>query len=373
MFRLIKKHLKGCKQSSEIAFNKCSKGKLCPFYVIYPDPDNPARRRKKSLKTAGYPVALALLRQFEADYFAEPKEPPKVLQEAIDHFLATKKHRSKDRQRKLRVLLGRMRAFLKDTYGHELVTQIRKTDLEAFRNTWEGTYLTLKRNRELLKSFWKYCFDSDFTPKNVGAALPTIGDPRDSKDRKVPTFAPEEIARIFAAFDRYHSAYPRHGQTITRQVRAFTLVQRYTGLSIGDTAKLRKDEVKGNRIITARKKTAESVWTVVPQFVIDALGEAPHDSAEYFFWSGNGELHTRTSKWHQRLQKLFVLAGVRVVEQEKFRRSGGRKKAVPELVKVSLATPHMWRHTFVRDLHLQDTPIEDIADLLNPANDYDTF
>ena len=24
----------------------------------------------------------------------------------------------------------------------------------------------------------------------------------------------------------------------------------------------------------------------------------------------------------------------------------------------------MWRHTFVRDLYLQDTPVEDIADLL---------
>jgi len=27
-------------------------------------------------------------------------------------------------------------------------------------------------------------------------------------------------------------------------------------------------------------------------------------------------------------------------------------------------TPHWWRHTFVRDLYLKDTPVEDIADLI---------
>jgi integrase len=364
MFRLIKKHLKGCKESSEAVFDKCSKGKLCPFYAVYPDPEAPARRRKKSLETANYPVAIAKLRQFEADCYAGPKEPPKTLDAAIVHFLATKKHRSKDRQRKLRVLLGRMSEFLKQNFGHELVTQVRKTDLEAYLNTWEGSYLTLKRNRELVKSFWKYCFDSDFRPKNVAAALPTIGDERQGKDRRIPTFTPDEITRIFAAFGGYCSVYPRQGDDVARQVKAFTLVQRYTGLSIGDTAKLKKDEVSGTKIMTARKKTGEPVWTAVPQFVVDALNAAPHDSDEHFFWSGRGELHTRTSKWHERLQRLFVLAGIRILEREKYRRSGGKKKQKPEMVRVSTATPHMWRHTFVRDLYLQDTPVEDIADLL---------
>ena len=102
MFRLIKKHLKGCKESSEAVFAKCSKGKLCPFYAVYPDPEALARRRKKSLETANYLVAIAKLRQFEADCYAGPKEAPKTLDQAIVHFLATKKHRSKDRQRKLR-------------------------------------------------------------------------------------------------------------------------------------------------------------------------------------------------------------------------------------------------------------------------------
>ena len=349
---------------TETVFDGCSKGKLCPFYVVYPDADNPARRRKKSLETANYPVALAKLRQFEADYFATPEDPPKALEEAIGHFLATKKHRSNDRQRKLRLVLGRMKDFLERQYGHNLVSDVRKTDLEAFLNTWEGAYLTLKRNRESLKSFWKYCFDSDFTAKNVAAALPTIGDDRQAKERKIPTFTLEEIERIIAALDDYESAYKRQGSEIAKQVRAFTLVQRYTGLSIGDTTKLRKDEMSGNRIVTARKKTGEPVWTAVPQFVIDALWEAPHDSEDFFFWSGRGHLHTRTSKWHTRLQRLFVLARVRINEQPRYRRSGGRKKAEPELVEVSLATPHMWRHTFVRDLYLRDTPVEDIADLL---------
>src|SRR5437868_5952254 len=90
MFRLIKKHLKGCKECSETVFDKCSKGKLCPFYAVYPDREDPARRRKKSLETANYPVAIAKLRQFEADCYAGPKEPPKTLHEAITHLLVIK-------------------------------------------------------------------------------------------------------------------------------------------------------------------------------------------------------------------------------------------------------------------------------------------
>ncbi len=72
---------------------------------------------------------------------------------------------------------------------------------------------------------------------------------------------------------------------------------RYTGMSIGDTAKLKKADVQQNRIRTHRKKTGEDVFGKVPPFVIDALNAAPHDSDEYYFWTGNGLLHTRASKW----------------------------------------------------------------------------
>src|SRR5260370_7241557 len=107
MFRLIKKHLKGCKESSEAVFDKCTKGKLCPFYAVYPDPEAPQRRRKKSLETANYPVAIAKLRQFEADCYAGPKEAPKPLEQAIVHFPPTKNHPTNNQHPTPRPLLVR--------------------------------------------------------------------------------------------------------------------------------------------------------------------------------------------------------------------------------------------------------------------------
>ena len=70
----------------------------------------------------------------------------------------------------------------------------------------------------------------------------------------------------------------------------------------------------------------------VPSFVIAALFSFVPDSPEYFFWSGKGKLHTRTSKWGERLQRLHVYAGVRVSEVEKVRRSGGKLKDTAETV-----------------------------------------
>lgn len=67
---------------------------------------------------------------------------------------------------------------------------------------------------------------------------------------------------------------------------------------------------------------------------------APHDSETYFFWSGEGQIHTRTSKWGNRLRKLFKLAGVEG------------------------ATPHMFRHTFARDFLASGYSIPELAELL---------
>ncbi|MEO8658431.1 MAG: tyrosine-type recombinase/integrase [Bryobacteraceae bacterium] len=98
--------------------------------------------------------------------------------------------------------------------------------------------------------------------------------------------------------------------------------------------------------------------------MIELLDTVPHDSEEFYFWTGQGELHTRTSKWGNRLQRLFAAANVRTVETEKRKRSGGKLKTEAEVVKVSKATPHMFRHTLVRDLLERGTPMEEIAELL---------
>jgi len=195
--------------------------------------------------------------------------------------------------------------------------------------------------------------------KNPALDLDSIKEGRP----KTEPFTRDELERIFAATEHLADEYGRRGGPIARQTRAFALVMRYTGLSIGDAAKLRKDDVDGCRIRTYRKKTGEDVYAVVPQFVIDALNAAPHDSNEYFFWTGQGKLHTRASKWGERLQRLFVLAEVQTEIVQKVRRSGGKLKGESEIVKVSAAHPHMFRHSLARDLLEDGTTMAEIAEL----------
>jgi integrase len=373
MLRLIKKHVAGCAKTSEKDWKckpKDGTGKVaCPFYIVGPDPTNPTGPRIKiHTHTSAEQTARAVLIDFERSLFdpsPQPTvEPKRTMAEVIDLYLNTKKHNSEDRQRRLKQQLSGMAQYLTATFGHHHITDVNKTDLEQFMFSWDGAYSTLKTRRENLKGFWKYSYDSDFTPKNIAATLPTIGDQRQQKEQRVPTLTLDEIEQIFGALHDCASLYVREGENIAKQIRAFTMIERYTGMAVGDVAKLRKDEVVGNQIVVNRTKTNEPVWTAVPLFVIDALNTMTPDSQEYFFWSGTGKLHTRTSKWGKRLQKLFVFAGVRVREEVKTRRSGGKLKGKPETVKVSSVTPHYWRHTFVRDHYLIDTPVEEIAELI---------
>jgi hypothetical protein len=380
MLRLIKKHLASCKKTSEKDF-KCvamvQKARAaCPFYVAGPNPLQPGGPRiKQNTGTSDERIARDFLLRFEMSiYDPKPKArktpSAKTLEEAVGHYLGTKSRKSKPRQAKLKLQMNRMVAYLKENFKRVTVTDVQKTDLESYMNTWTGENSTLTTTRENMKGFWRYCFESEFTTRNITAALPTISDLRIAKDRRIPTFTPPEVEAIIntaktAATDG--KLFKREGLNVARQVYAFTLVEKYTGMAIGDVAILRLDALNGNALRVNRKKTGEPVYTNLPDFAVAALQNFRPDSNEFFFWSGEGELHTRTSKWGQRIQKLFAAAKVRVTDEEKTRRSGGELKDEPEIVTVSKATPHWWRHTFVRDCYArrpQPVPLETIADLI---------
>ncbi len=279
---------------------------------------------------------------------------------AAKTFLETKARKNPETQRKYRNLLKRLQEFAEGTLHKSAVNELTYTDMNSFRNTWRGANSVQRNERTMLKAFFAHCVEADYIAKTPVKKMDVIPEDRE----KTEPFQPEEIQRIFEALPTLTDEYGRRGDPIAKQTKAFVYVMRYTGMSIGDTTMLEKQHVQGCRIRTYRKKTNEEVYGIVPQFVIDALTEAPHDSDRYFFWTGEGKAHSRTNKWGDRLQRLFVLAGVKVREVEKKRRSGGKLKDSPELVKVSDAKPHMFRHTLARDLLLGGMPMEELAEVL---------
>jgi hypothetical protein len=99
----------------------------------------------------------------------------------------------------------------------------------------------------------------------------------------IPPLSLDAIQKIFWALDKCGTLFNREGQNIAKQIRAFTRIERCTGMAVGDVSKLRKDELDGNKIIANRNNTGGAVWTVVPPFVIDALPDMTPDSHDYFF------------------------------------------------------------------------------------------
>jgi integrase len=288
----------------------------------------------------------------------QPKVTP--LETAIDGYKDKKSKRSDAVTGKTRRILARMQKFLWDTYRIDTVQEVKLPHLTKFVAGWNDANSMQRNNQTIVKAFWTFCVDSDFITKSPAKGLDAIAEVR----TQVRPFTQQEMIKIFQAIPALHDQYGRCGGDIEIQTKAFVYVMRWTGMSIGDTTTLKKDEVSGWKILTARTKTNESVYGKVPQFVIDALNAAPHDSETYYFWSGSGTAHSRTNKWGERLQRLFVLADVQTREAEKHKYVGGKRTGEKQKVKVSDAKPHMFRHTMARDLISRGCPLAELAKLL---------
>jgi integrase len=195
--------------------------------------------------------AVEIVRNMELPAPEEPTQKPQVsLDQAIESFLAFKSHRSTDVRRKARLLLGRLKSFL-ERRGKTTVPEVNFTGLVAFRSEWTDASSTQRRNQEVLRGFFRYCVKSEFGEKNPAVDLDSIREGRPKTD----PFTRKELDRIFAATENLADEYVRRGAPIATQTRAFALIMRYTGMSVGDTAKLEKNAVDGCRIRTYRKKT----------------------------------------------------------------------------------------------------------------------
>jgi integrase len=346
MLHIFRRHVAGCVHNGKRTGQKCPKKPPCPIH--YEGVDGRGKRVKSQAlidpRTGNgvrdWSQANELLRDMEApERILDPVRRTTIV-EAIAHFLALKKTKSHDTFKKSERLLAKFRTFMEEApRRYQFITEIRFPDLTDLCSSWVGANRTKVRDLGILTSFLKYCNRADFTPKNIGEGLfRTMNWPDDEGPRE--PFNSQELESIWAVLPDYPDQYGRSGTPIARQTEAFVYLLRYTGMDVSTTMSLRKTAVRENTILTYRLKNGSEVWTVVPEWVVEKLQAAPHDSDTYFFWSGEGSPHTRASKWFSRLRKLFDLA------------------------KLPHRTPHNFRHHFAVEHLLRGTPIEDVSRLL---------
>jgi integrase len=231
--------------------------------------------KPKSLNTRNWAVAAQRMIEMEAGV---KDEAPKItVADAVASYRAFKEKRSVDTKRKIKLLTDRLKTFLeKRSIFH--IADVKLPHLAAFRETWTGADTTRRRDQEILKSFFWYCDHSDYLTKNPVSFL----DPISVTRAKTDPFTHEQQVAIFNALPDFPDEYGRSGKAIAAQTKAFVYVLRFTGMAIGDVTTLERADVQGCRIRTYRKKTGEDVFAKVPQFVVGALNEAPHDSENIF-------------------------------------------------------------------------------------------
>jgi site-specific recombinase XerD len=245
--------------------------------------------------------------------------------------------------------------------GVQDVSDVTPAMLDAWRGSWgpkakdSDDRIALTTQAALLtriKAFFKWAAAMEYTRKSPAIILKAITPDESQTWPLTPTQFEELLAGTVRldAEARYESA------KVGEQLRAIFLVQRWTGLRIGDVLALPKAALKGNRLFAVirkkrnRKPLAARVEFIVPDHVVTALTALPgrkEEHPDYFFWSKVCTEEVNTNKWLRKVDRLndYVSFTGEAGEPLPFR-------------------SHMLRDTFAVEMLLAGVPIEHVSKLL---------
>ncbi|MDP9051615.1 MAG: tyrosine-type recombinase/integrase [Acidobacteriota bacterium] len=167
---------------------------------------------------------------------------------------------------------------------------------------------------------------------------------------------PEQFAKLDPATRRFDAAQEQDRTRIGQWLRAIFLVQRWTGLRVGDVLILPRTALVGNRLtaIIRKKRNKYPNKCTIERILPDAVAEALHTlplkkeiHPAYFFWSRKSTEVTNVNKW---LRKIDALNDLLSFEDEDGNPLRFRS--------------HMLRDTFAVEHLLADMPIEQVSWLL---------
>ena len=162
--------------------------------------------------------------------------PRKSIPESIAAFHAQHHADQSETKRKYKRILGFFGGFCTQAEIH-FVDRVRVEDLDRYalwRNKENWTWV---KEVELLRQFFEFCRDREWTTKNPARSLkrPLMIEAND-----VVPYTQSEIVKIIAACDQVgRSSYER------RRARTMALLLRFAGLRISDVVTLSRDHPGG--------------------------------------------------------------------------------------------------------------------------------
>ena len=266
-------------------------------------------------------------------------KPRKTIVDAIEGFHSQHAENASETKRKYKRILSCFSDFCTSDSIHYL-EQVNIEVMDRYRLWRNKTNWTWIKEIELLRQFFEFCRDREWTPKNPAKSLkrPILKEAND-----VVPYTQKEIVKIIAACDQVgRNSYER------RRARAMVLLMRYTGLRISDVVTLSREHILRSRLEKRAVKNHRMIRVELPPVVLTALDLLPQpkaaaqDSRRYF------------SKDSAVLRSL-VKGAWRIMDAV-FKRSG-----------VERAHCHRFRHTLASELLGKGGTLEEVAAILGDS------
>lgn len=269
-----------------------------------------------------------------------------TITEATEAFLTKCQNRgiAQPTLAKYKTFIKQLRAYC-DEHGYTNLDQLTVSDMDRFYASWEDGKRAKAKKLERLKAFVRFCCKREWMARNIADDLEA---PEGSSIAASKTpFTDEELQRIYEACDKHGGpkpAGPGYRPWSGEDVKDFTLLSVYTGLRISDVATFNAAKrLRGNNVFLRMHKTQKELWTWIPDWLVHRLRERQRANGPLIFRIGHSTvMRTVAELWRVRLAKVFKLAGP--FEEP--------------------ATPHRFRHTFVRILLEKGIPAADVAELI---------
>jgi len=293
------------------------------------------RKPRPLLSSFGYPLRGARAILDVAGTLLGGQDTVTTVEQAVEAYFddAKARHLAETTLRKRRKRReGKLLPFCK-AQGISQLKQLTVTTLRTFRNGWPYSALSAVKRLDYLRSFLRYCKDSDWIESNPAMVLKP---PKVSLRPTLP-FDDDEMTRILAAADSLAS-----WGSFGPKARAMVLLLRYSGLRMQDAACLERSRVMDGRLFVYTRKTSTPVYCPLPPDLVTALDAVTNTHPDYFFWDGQSARETTVKSWNRVFIKLF-------------------KAATPPIVG---GHPHRFRDTFAVSLLVKGVSLESVSKLL---------
>ena len=213
----------------------------------------------------------------------------------------------------------------------------------------------------MLREFLSFCVRKEWLSDNwasneYGVVKTLTIEPKEP-------FSETELSYIYRAAEEIRDGAGcmiGSGEERAKELQAFILTLRHTGLRISDATRLEVSQLQrfnhaGYRYAiscnpkkTRRMKMENFVHIPIPDDVAERLAATTPKQGKYFFKAGSGLLKTATQEWRERIKVAFNRA------EELMEKAGITEKNATHFGAASQTwekpTPHKFRHTFAATL-----------------------